>query len=62
MKPTIKIRFTEPQIALLMRAHPDCNLDRLTELSLNSIRPEGLSIAGRDRASGPSLAALPSLK
>jgi len=33
MKPTIKIRFTEPQIALLMRAHPDCNLDRLTELS-----------------------------
>ena len=33
MKPTIKIRFTEPQIALLMRAHPNCNLDRLTELS-----------------------------
>jgi hypothetical protein len=33
MKPTTKIRFTEPQIALLMRAHPDCNLDRLTELS-----------------------------
>jgi hypothetical protein len=33
MKPTIKVRFTEPQIALLMRAHPDCNLDRLTELS-----------------------------
>jgi hypothetical protein len=33
MKPTTKIRFTEPQIALLMRAHPDCNLDRLTEVS-----------------------------
>jgi hypothetical protein len=33
MKPTIKIRFTEPQIALVMRAHPNCNLDRLTELS-----------------------------
>ena len=33
MKPTIKIRFTEPQIALVMRAHPNCNLDRLSELS-----------------------------
>jgi hypothetical protein len=33
MKSTTKIRFTEPQIALLMRAHPDCNLDHLTELS-----------------------------
>jgi hypothetical protein len=33
MKSTIKIRFTEPQIELLMRAHPNCNLDRLTELS-----------------------------
>jgi hypothetical protein len=33
MKSTIKIRFTEPQIALVMRAHPNCNLDRLTELS-----------------------------
>jgi hypothetical protein len=33
MKPTIKIRFTEPQIALVMRAHPNCNLDRLTEVS-----------------------------
>src|SRR5262245_61715813 len=32
MKPTIKIRFTEPQIALVMRAHPNCNLDRLIEL------------------------------
>jgi hypothetical protein len=33
MKPTTtKIRFTEPQIAFLMRAHPNCNLDRLTEL------------------------------
>jgi DNA polymerase elongation subunit (family B) len=32
MKPTTKIRFTKPQIALLMRAHPNCNLDRLTEL------------------------------
>jgi hypothetical protein len=32
MKPTIKIRFTEPQITLVMRAHPNWNLDRLTEL------------------------------
>jgi hypothetical protein len=32
-KPTTKIRFTEPQIAFVMRAHPHCNLDRLTELS-----------------------------
>ena len=32
MKPTIKVRFTEPQIALVMGAHPNCNLDRLTEL------------------------------
>jgi hypothetical protein len=33
MKPATKIRFTEPQIALLMRAHPNCNLNRLTEIS-----------------------------
>jgi hypothetical protein len=33
MKPAIKVRFTEPQIALVMRAHPNCNLDRLSELS-----------------------------
>ena len=33
MKSKIKVRFTEPQIALVMRAHPNCNLDRLTELS-----------------------------
>ena len=33
MKTTTKIRFTEPQIALLMRAYPNCNLDRLAELS-----------------------------
>ena len=33
MASTIKIRFTEPQIAFVMRAHPSCNLDRLTELS-----------------------------
>ena len=33
MKPTIKIRFTEPQIALVMRAQPNCNLDRLAEIS-----------------------------
>jgi hypothetical protein len=34
MKPTNRIRFTERQIALVMRAHPNCNLDRLmTELS-----------------------------
>jgi hypothetical protein len=33
MKQTIKIRFTEPQIELVIRAHPNCNLDHLTELS-----------------------------
>jgi hypothetical protein len=32
MKTTTKIRFTEPQIALVMRAYPNCNLDRFTEL------------------------------
>jgi hypothetical protein len=32
MRSTIKIRFTEPQIALVMRAHPNCNLNHLTEL------------------------------
>jgi hypothetical protein len=32
MKTTTKIRFTEPQIALVMRAHPNCNLGHLTEL------------------------------
>ena len=45
MKPTIKIRFTEPQIALVMRANPNCNLDRLTELWARPItvssRPAG---------------------
>jgi hypothetical protein len=33
MRPTVKIRFTEPQIAFVMRAHPNCNLDHLSELS-----------------------------
>jgi hypothetical protein len=33
MKSTITIRFTEPQIALAMRAYPNCNLDRLIGLS-----------------------------
>ena len=33
MKLTTKIRFTEPQLLLVMRAHPDCNLGRLTEVS-----------------------------
>jgi hypothetical protein len=32
-KTTTKIRFTEPQIAFVMRAHPHCNLDRLTKVS-----------------------------
>jgi hypothetical protein len=27
------LRFTEPQIALVMRAHPNWNLDRVTEVS-----------------------------
>jgi hypothetical protein len=33
MKPTTKIKFTELQIALVMRAYPNCNLGHLTELS-----------------------------
>ena len=33
MKPTTKIRFTESQIALVMRARPNGNLGHLTELS-----------------------------
>ena len=33
MRATTKIRFTEPQIALVMRAHPNCNLHHLSELS-----------------------------
>jgi hypothetical protein len=33
MKPTTKITFTEPQIALVMRAYPNCNLGHLTEVS-----------------------------
>jgi hypothetical protein len=33
MKPITKIRFTESQIELVMRAHPNCNLDHLTEVS-----------------------------
>ena len=39
MKPTIKIRFTEPQIALVMRAQPNCNLDRLAEISFEFDQP-----------------------
>jgi hypothetical protein len=30
---SFRIRFTEPQIALVIRARPNCNLDYLTELS-----------------------------
>jgi hypothetical protein len=30
MKLITKIRFTKPHIAFLMRAYPNCNLDRLT--------------------------------
>jgi hypothetical protein len=33
IKPTTTIRFTESQIALVMRAHPNCNLRGLTEVS-----------------------------
>jgi hypothetical protein len=33
MKLTTKIRFTEPQIAFVIRAYPDCNLGHLTEIS-----------------------------
>src|SRR5262249_22505049 len=32
MNLTTKIRFTEPQIALVMGAHPNCNLDGLSEI------------------------------
>jgi hypothetical protein len=32
MKPTTKIRFTEPQIALVIRAYPTSNLGHLTEV------------------------------
>jgi hypothetical protein len=32
MKPTTKIRFTEPQIAFVIRAYPNCNLGYLTEV------------------------------
>ena len=42
MKPTIKIRFTEPQIAFVMRAHPNCNLDRLTEVSFEFDQAGGI--------------------
>jgi hypothetical protein len=48
-KPTIKIRFTEPQIALVMHAHPNCNLDHLSELSFEfdqSRYVRALSFAG----------------
>ena len=30
---TTKIRFTAPQIAFLRRAHPNCNLDGLVEVT-----------------------------
>jgi hypothetical protein len=33
MKTTTKIRFTEPQIELVIRAHPNCNLNHLTKVS-----------------------------
>src|SRR5262249_35991813 len=33
MNSTTKIRFTERQIALVMRAHPACNLDHLAEVA-----------------------------
>jgi hypothetical protein len=33
MQPTTKVRFTEPQIALMIRAYPNCNLDHLIEVS-----------------------------
>jgi hypothetical protein len=32
MKATTKIRFTEGQIALVLRAYPNCNLGHLTEV------------------------------
>jgi hypothetical protein len=45
MKTTTKIRFTEPQIALVMRAHPNCNLGHLTELFFEFDKAEELLIA-----------------
>jgi hypothetical protein len=47
MKRTIKVRFTETQIALLMRAHPDCGRLRMVGLLQ---RPGRL---GRDRGPHP---------
>jgi len=32
MKPTTKIEFSEPQIAFVLRAYPNCNLGHLTEV------------------------------
>jgi hypothetical protein len=53
MKPTTKIRFTEPQIALVMRAHPNCNLDRLAELSFEFDQAgEIIDCVGRIRDGG----------
>jgi hypothetical protein len=45
IKTTTKIRFTEPQIALVMRAHPNCNLGHLTELFFEFDKAEELLIA-----------------
>ena len=60
MKSTIRIRFTESQIALVMRAHPNCNLDRLTEVSLNSIRLERLLIASaQSKTAGITITIMP---
>ena len=60
MKPSIKIRFTEPQIALVMRAHPNCNLDRLTELSFEFDRAGRLLIASaQSRTAGMSITTMP---
>jgi hypothetical protein len=60
MKRTTKIRFTEPQIALVMRAHPNCNPDCWPSYHLNSISPEKLLVASaQSRTAGISITIIP---
>src|SRR5258708_37209485 len=60
MKPTTKIRFTEPQIALVMCAHPNRNLDRLTELSFEFDQAgEIIDCTGTIKDGGNSITIMP---
>ena len=59
MKPTV-IRFTESQIALVMRANPNCNLDRLTELSFEFDQAgKIIDCTGTIRTAGVSITIMP---